>query len=75
MRITTLPLQPRFLASLDKHYDKLMEVAGGQSFLSQRTEPSRQTHTAHGSDASAQVSPCARSRPSYTQPAGKPYET
>ncbi|XP_068567851.1 uncharacterized protein [Cebidichthys violaceus] len=25
-RITTVPLQPRFLASLDKHYDRLMEI-------------------------------------------------
>ncbi|XP_035994608.1 uncharacterized protein LOC118563631 [Fundulus heteroclitus] len=26
MRITTVPLQPRFLASLDKHHGKLMEI-------------------------------------------------
>ncbi|KAJ8334009.1 hypothetical protein SKAU_G00413280 [Synaphobranchus kaupii] len=26
MRITTVPLQPRFLASLDKHHSKLIEI-------------------------------------------------
>lgn len=46
-----------------------LQLEGGQRFLSHRTEPSRQTHTAHGSDASSHVSPLARSRPSYRQPA------
>lgn len=46
-----------------------LQLDGGQRFLSHRTEPSRQTHTAHGSDASSHVSPLARSRPSYRQPA------
>ncbi len=46
-----------------------LQLEDGQRFLSHRTEPSRQTHTAHGSDASSQVSPLARSRPSYRQPA------
>lgn len=48
-----------------------LQLEGGQRFLSHRTEPSRQTHTAHGSDVSSHVSPLARSWPSYRQPANE----
>lgn len=48
-----------------------LQLDGGHRFLSQRTEPSRQTHTLHGSDASSHDSPLASSRLSNRQPASK----
>lgn len=41
-----------------------LQLEGGQGFRSHRTEPSRQTQAAHGSEETFQVSPSARSRPS-----------
>lgn len=47
-----------------------LQLAGGQRFLSQRTEPSRHAQVEQGSEGSSHVSPLARSPPSCRQPAG-----